>query len=617
MLAERGQGCFFVQRYLLCLLLLAPTLSVTASPLDGHISPYLAMHADDPTQWQLWDKQSLAGANREKRLIFLSSGYFACHWCHVMQRESFRDEEIARILNRAFVPVKVDRELSPDLDGKLIDFARRTRGHAGWPLNVIITPDGYPLMAFVYLEPQRLKEVLLNIERRWQQDATHLSALAKQVAEKLSADPEIHVDPEPNGQGLSVEDLVMQVLEEGDELSGGFGRSSKFPDVPVLGMLLDLHAVSDDQALDEFLRTTLDSMKNRGLRDHIGGGFFRYTVDPDWSVPHFEKMLFDNAQLARLYIRAAGQLKDEGYREAAWDTLRFLLDQMRLQHGGFISSLSAVDQNGVEGGHYLWEDEAFDEILSDRVRSDFEQNWRPYSVVLDDGILLHGWEQDDAGHTAQSLLLQQARAMLQQAQSKRSLVPRDEKVLTAWNGLVLSALAAFVGERDGHELQQRVVMAGEGLKALLLSQMVNREGEPLRFLGQAQSPGLLEDYALLARGLLDWAAVTHDRPLLGQACRLAVAGWSQFYRKDGWLVLKEPLLRYQLSQPLLESGPLPASDAVLFRLLTVQPCQEMLSADQRTMIRQASTAWRYRVAVEPLRYPGMATLLLADVGRSE
>jgi len=277
------------------------------SPLAESPSPYLQMHAEDPVQWQIWDSNALKQAKKQERLIFISSGYFACHWCHVMQRESFQNPEISKILNRSFVAVKVDRELSSVVDQDLIDFVRKTTGHSGWPLQVILLPDGTPLFGFVYIPPERLRHLLLRLEKRWLDNPAEMSRLARNVVKELNEYNKILDQPneDSNGNNLPVD----KFLADADMLSGGFGEQNKFPVTPHLLNGLSLYGV-ENELLKEFLTLTLDNMATLGLHDSVEGGFFRYTIDPDWSTPHFEKMLYDNAQLAQLYLRAGTILQN-------------------------------------------------------------------------------------------------------------------------------------------------------------------------------------------------------------------------------------------------------------------------------------------------------------------
>ncbi|MDH3451434.1 MAG: DUF255 domain-containing protein, partial [Gammaproteobacteria bacterium] len=276
---------------LLCATLFAGLAS--SNELRGNRSPYLAMHGDDPVAWREWGLPALQEARRSGRLLFVTSGYFTCYWCHVMQRESFLDKEVASTLNDNFIPVVVDRELLPALDARLIDFVERTRGAAGWPLNVLITPQGYPLVGITYLPRDTFLQFLHNVRQRWAAERDELSALAKHAAEQIRQQRSAAAE-DPSAKTL-LSAMRRQLESVADDLNGGFGQQNKFPMTPQLFALLRIYAATGDPALGEFLSLTLERMAYRGLNDVIGGGFFRYTVDPDWREPHFEKMLYDNA----------------------------------------------------------------------------------------------------------------------------------------------------------------------------------------------------------------------------------------------------------------------------------------------------------------------------------
>jgi len=292
-------------RVLIFLFILLPVVGHAeyTNTLKGNSSPYLAMHGNDPVKWQQWNSDTVARARKENKLLFVSIGYFACHWCHVMQKESYQATDIAKVLNSEFIPVKVDRELNPALDARMIEFVNRTRGYSGWPLNVFITPEGYPLFGLVYLPHDDFKALVEKLATYWQQDSAGLIADAKLAASELApADIDFTKTNLTDRVDLAGEQFVKRTLIEADQFMGGFGEQSKFPSVPRLDALLRQYKKNPDEKLGKFLKTTLNSMQKYGLNDSLGGGFFRYTVDPQWRVPHFEKMLYDNALLASLYF---------------------------------------------------------------------------------------------------------------------------------------------------------------------------------------------------------------------------------------------------------------------------------------------------------------------------
>jgi len=361
----RVQKAAFITALVMLVGLLTIGMPVSANQLAGHDSPYLAMHGDDPVEWQDWSAEVLARAKKDNKLLFVSIGYFACHWCHVMQRESYQNPQIAKMLNQNFISVKVDRELNPALDARLIDFVQRTRGAAGWPLNVFLTPEGYPLVGLTYLPKDRFLTLLNDLHQQWQQAPAYLTEAAANAAAAMKGEP-----PKPDpalkpGDGKRYQTImVQQALQLGDEMDGGFGEQSKFPMVPQLDSLLSAYQRKNIPQLKYFLTLTLDRMASQGMRDHLGGGFFRYTTDPGWQTPHFEKMLYDNALLSSLYLRAAKIFRRADYELIARDTLDFMLAEMRGPQGAMVASFSAVDDAGVEGGYYLWESETLSKVLT-------------------------------------------------------------------------------------------------------------------------------------------------------------------------------------------------------------------------------------------------------------
>jgi uncharacterized protein YyaL (SSP411 family) len=584
-----------MRHILLFLSLLAPVLfeAVAAEPsprnqLLNHPSPYLAMHGHDPVHWQVWGPAAQQRAVQEGKLLFVSSGYFSCHWCHVMQRESYSNPAIARLLNEHFIAVKVDRELNPALDARLIDFVERTQGYAGWPLNVFITPQGYPLVGMVYLPPDNFKQVLEKLAMQWQQNRAELAQLAREAGAELQAAETGLATPLPAGIGRQFRQLfVSQALTLADELEGGFGQENKFPSVPQLQFLLQIYRQEPDPKLGDFLRITLDNMAQQGLNDQLGGGFFRYTVDPAWQTPHFEKMLYDNALLAGLYLQAAGVFARSAYEQVARRTLDFVLRELRTPQGGFAASLSAVDDKKVEGGYYLWQDRELEQVLNSRELKVARLIWgldKPASLEAGHHLVLARTVDEVAQlmklpvATVSALYASAAGKLLQRRQH-RSL-PRDDKQIAAWNGLLLSALAEAARLDQGEDYRR----AGQGL-ARFVGSGLWRAGELQRAVSRGHSFGQagLEDYAYVARGLFDWFAVSGNRSDLELAQRLVREGWQRFYTPEqGWRRIENPWLRYGAGQSVVEDGVLPSPSASLILASLQKPGwqQDKLLADK-------------------------------------
>ncbi len=539
--------------------------------LQGHPSPYLALHGDDPVAWQEWGPAVLERARRENRLVYVSVGYFSCHWCHVMQRESYKNPVIAQYLNTHFIPVKVDRELEPALDAHLIAFTEATRGVSGWPLNVFLTPEGFPLYAMLYAPPQEFRAAFERLQRLWAKNASKLRELARAAALRP---PSLGQPPVQPARAYA-EKLVAGALAVADLMRGGFGEESKFPSVPQLEFLLAHQAQQVNPKLEAFLRLTLDHMATGGLQDHLGGGFFRYTVDPGWKTPHFEKMLYDNALLARLYLRAARLLKHAPYEAVARRTLDFMLRELRDTSGGFIAALSAVDDRGVEGGYYLW---SLDELKT-LLRSTKFAAFRHAYGLTDPPAFEEGYlpiPQRGAEQVAKALKRKPAevRGWLVSAEHKlfaarqARKLPRDTMLLAGWNGLALAAFAE-AARATGEE---RYRVAARGARDYLMNTLW--DGRALMRAvhgGRAVGAVSLEDYAYVALGLLEWARLTGEREDFRQAAIVAAMAWKRFYGAEGWRLSQKSALAATAGTAVaaIADGPLPSPSAVLIEVSLV------------------------------------------------
>ncbi|MCP5141018.1 MAG: thioredoxin domain-containing protein [Gammaproteobacteria bacterium] len=535
--------------------------------LRDHPSPYLALHGDDPVAWQAWGPAAFDAARADNRLIMVSVGYFACHWCHVMQRESFRDAAIAARLNADYVSIKVDREQHPGIDARLIDFAERTVGRAGWPLNVFLTPDGYPLVAVLYQPPERFAGVVARLSERWRQEPDKLRDLAFAAQTALR-----EVVPEA-GTPVSVATaralLFDTALRHADTLGGGFGQQARFPMSPVLAALLS--GVERDEAPDEireFLITTLDHMAALGLRDHLHGGFFRYTVDPDWHTPHYEKMLYDNAQLAELFVRAARVLARPEYLAVAFDTLDFVLAHMTHPQGGYVSSLSALDAHGHEGGDYLWTRQALREAVDAEAFAMIESVWDLRTPVAGGEGFLPRIASTPA-QVAAALGIDPIEAEVVYERARQTLIaarggyrpPRDDKVIAAWNGLLLRALVAAAGAPGG----DRFAVHADELATFVRAAFDSPDG--LRRLARnATTPATLEDHVFLAAGIDAWSRWRDDPAARRVAQAWLVVAREQFNDGDGWRRDRDQLLRYGDAASALPDDALPSASAEWERL---------------------------------------------------
>lgn len=507
-------------------------MASASNQLAGHPSPYLALHADDPVHWQSWQAGVFAEARAGNRLVLVSVGYFSCHWCHVMQQQSYQDDETAGFLNQNFVSVKVDRELEPDLDQRLITFVEKVRGVAGWPLNVFVTPDGYPLTGFTYLPRDDFLRLLQHIDGEWKQNHLALSASARAFFELELQHSDAQIENQTMSSTALVDAFVAHAMRNADDLQGGFGDTSKFPNVPQLNALIDSMelAQTTDSEIAEFVQLSLDMMASRNLKDHINDGFFRYTTDPDWHTPHFEKMLYDNALLAALYLKANRLWPGKNYATIALQTLDFVEIQLKHPRGGYMSSLSAVDGDNREGGAYLWSREQLTTLLDTSELAQLKQNWVQTPVA--DGFLLR--PASTAKNAAQSIVNRSIQRKLQ-ARGARSM-PVDDKRLASWNAMTLNALTLAT------DVDAR--FAGRA-KALYqkMRELFIVEDTLIRFAGNADiAAAVFEDYAHTANAFLRYGQRFNDAQALELARRLTESAHAVFLQQGRWQAKAQPLI---------------------------------------------------------------------------
>jgi uncharacterized protein YyaL (SSP411 family) len=505
--------------------------------LAGETSPYLLQHAHNPVDWYPWGEEALARAKAEDKPIFLSIGYAACHWCHVMERESFEDEATAAELNRDFVPVKVDREERPDLDQVYMAAVQAMTGSGGWPMSVFLTPDGRPFYGGTYFPnaPRHgmpaFRQVLEGVARAYREQRAEVersgSAIVAAIADasRLGATggpAETHRLPD-----RTVLEAAVAALERTfDPRHGGWGGAPKFPQPMTIEYLLRRAAGgADDGRAVAMARRTLDAMADGGIHDQLGGGFHRYATDAIWLVPHFEQMLYDNAQLARVYVHAWQLTGDRRYREVAVGTLDYLARELLTADGAFAASQDA-DTDGEEGGTFVW--------TADEVRSVLGPDAAPLFLAVYDVTDGGNWEgrtilrrvrSDDematmAGTPAADVAarLASARATLLAARSRRPQPARDDKILAGWNGLALAALADATGALAGsdepadRDAGRRYRSLAETAADLLLDRLRLPDGRLRRSWkdGRASADGVLEDHACLADGLLALYEATFD-----------------------------------------------------------------------------------------------------------
>jgi uncharacterized protein YyaL (SSP411 family) len=483
--------------------------------LSKESSPYLLQHSDNPVNWYPWGPEGLAIAKSEDKPIFLSIGYAACHWCHVMAHESFEDPETAAIMNRYFVNIKVDREVRPDLDSIYMQAVVAMTGQGGWPMSVFLTPDGEPFYGGTYFPPTRrynmpsFREVLLTIARLWRDDRNRLLASGDQISKHLQQDT-AYIQSSVNLEWKELNQAGLKLKQSYDWEYGGWGKAPKFPQPMTIEYLLRCGTRGDNSAVDMAMHA-LYAMSKGGMYDVVGGGFARYSTDNHWRTPHFEKMLYDNAQLALVYLHCWLMTGEHQFRRVCEETLDFLIREMHHHQGGFYSSLDA-DSSGEEGKFYVWSLEEIKVILDSR--DDFHLFTFAYGIStgnnLTDNIILQRVMTDEQiAHQlnlpveAVNRRLYDIHARLLAARFARVRPATDEKILTCWNGLALIAFseAARYLDRDDYKL------TAQRNATFILNKLYN-DGHLLRTWREGQSDdhtsqnAFLEDYAALILGLL-------------------------------------------------------------------------------------------------------------------
>jgi uncharacterized protein len=512
--------------------------------LAGETSPYLLQHKDNPVDWYPWGEEALARARDEDRPILLSVGYAACHWCHVMEHESFEDEETAALMNDHFVNVKVDREERPDLDAVYMDAVVAMTGQGGWPMTVFLTPGGEPFFGGTYFPPAprhglpSFRQVLEAVASAYRERRADVARSAAQLVEAVRSSSDLAPSGEPLTDSVLAE-AVRGLRGSFDPEWGGFGGAPKFPPASALELLLRRGEL-------DMVTTTLDAMAAGGMYDLVGGGFHRYAVDREWLVPHFEKMLYDNALLVPAYLHGWVVTGEERYRRVAEETCEYLLRDLALPEGGFASSQDA-DTEGVEGLTYTWTEA---EGVPAELLRPFEHG---RSIVRGD-------------------LDPELKVRLLEERSRRPQPGRDDKAIAAWNGLTLAALAE-AGRRlpRARQGENRLVRAAQELGNFLLTALSGEDGRLFRTWrnGRASIPGYLEDYADVAHGLLELHVATGELRWLEEANRLARLAVELFADEErgGFFMTAHDAEQLVARKKDLDDNPVPSGNSMLAHVL--------------------------------------------------
>jgi len=499
--------------------------------LSRETSPYLLQHAENPVDWYPWSDEALQRARAEDKPILLSIGYSACHWCHVMAHESFENDEIAALMNRLYINIKVDREERPDLDSIYMTATQLLTGHGGWPMTVFLTPGGKPFYAGTYFPPADrgsmpgFSRILLAVHEAWEQRRTEVAAGADRVAVALQAQFEAMPDEGQLTPGL-LDEAARNLSTQYDRVNGGFGGAPKFPSPMALELLLRVHQRTGAEQALRMVEHTLDTMGRGGIYDQIGGGFHRYAVDAVWLVPHFEKMLYDNALMSHLYTIAWQVTGDPFHRAIATETVDYVLREMTDPDGGFHATQDA-DTEGEEGRFYAWTPSEIRAALDDdplatdvialldvTERGNFEGS-NVLSIARAEDRLR--WREGD---------LAAARQRLFNTRSARVHPGRDDKVLTSWNGMMLRAVATAAWAFDNARYRQAAVANAAFVRDRLWD---GKQLARVWMRGEARIPGYLEDYANFIDGLLATWQATFDPAWVVLADQVSRAMLDEFY----------------------------------------------------------------------------------------
>ena len=541
-------------------------------------SPYLLQHAHNPVDWYPWTDEAFEKAKKENKPVLLSIGYSACHWCHVMERESFENEKIAALMNELFVNIKVDREERPDLDEIYMNAVQMLTGRGGWPMTMFLTPEGKPFYGGTYFPPEDRQgmpgfpRILQGVAQAYRERPADVEKSVAQILETLHHMAESQPSENDFAPGIIAESCE-KIARAYDSESGGLGHAPKFPNPGVYELFLRYYSESGDERYLTMVAQTLSKMAQGGIYDHVGGGFHRYSVDAKWLVPHFEKMLYDNAQLLRIYSQAYLITREPLYKTVVEESAGYLLREMHQPEGGFYSTQDA-DSEGDEGKFFVWTLAEIDALLG---AEDGEVFARMYDVTeegnFEEKNILHPILTVDQANkffrkekSEIEALIARTKEKLFTAREKRIKPFRDEKIIAAWNGLLLSGLAEAIkitGASSCLEASRRTV-------EFIFGRMF-RDGYLLHVYkdGQAKLRGYLDDYAFVALGLLDLYEVLLDRSLIVRAMELADIMLREFWDERGGGLFytgksHEPLI--SSAKPVFDAS-IPSGNAIAAQLL--------------------------------------------------
>lgn len=540
-------------------------------------SPYLLQHAHNPVDWYPWGEEATAKALENQQLMIVSIGYAACHWCHVMEQESFEDSAVAHLMNENFVSIKVDREERPDVDAIFMDAALMTSGRTGWPLNAIALPDGRPIFAATYFPKEDWIKMLETFNELYQRDPQQVLNMAAQVGQGVSQMhyAELVNDAPAFSRGL-VDSATTYLMSQADTEYGGLKGAPKFPLPVVQELMLTYGSLTQDQEMLDWVHLTLNNMRKGGLYDHLGGGFARYSVDSVWHVPHFEKMLYDNAMLVSLYSRAYRQRPDSQYQIVVRETLDFIQREMTDSLGGFYSSLDA-DSEGEEGNFYTWKEKDLFKAVgrrADAFKDYFNVsplgNWQERRE--DKLNILHITDEPREVARRQGLtdqefwnVIEVSKTLLRKERADRERPRLDDKQLTSWNGLMIEAYAEAYRTFGEEEYLEKAIQAAEFIQ----SELTTEEGGLYHSWrnGEAYIEGFASDYAFMIQAYLALYQATFDEEWLTRAAGLMDYTLEHFFDENtGMFYLNEQDDQLPITRPReMSDNVLPAANSALAR----------------------------------------------------
>jgi len=573
-----------------------PTEHKYTNALIDETSPYLLQHAHNPVDWRAWSQQALEDAKKENKLVLISIGYSSCHWCHVMEEETFEDEEVAKLMNENFINIKVDREERPDVDQIYQTFVQLIDSNSGWPLNVIVLPNGKPLYGGTYHTKEQWTEVLSKIGDMYKNDPKKAGEYADMVAAGIQ---ETNIISPVKDSEVPMDVIVKNAIEtwkpNWDLEWGGDKGAEKFM-VPVnLDFLLDYALLNEDELAKAHVKNTLDKMIMGGVYDHIGGGFFRYSTDEEWKVPHFEKMLYDNAQLVSLFSKAYQVFKDPKYHKVVLETIAFLERDMKNDAGGYFAALDA-DSEGEEGKFYIWEEEELKNILG----TDFERFSKYYNIAPEhlwkESYVLFKREEDqefakknDISPTDLGEAKENWKKQLLEARVKRPRPNVDDKIITSWNALLING---YVDAYQAFGNEDLLTKATEIFSFLKENSYEDNELVHTYKEGSRKENGFIEDYAFLMNASLNLYAATFNKKYYDFAQELNATANKDF-SDDG-----SPMYRYNKDQELIskiiktDDGVLPSPNSMmahnLFLIGHIEYNPELLEKSKRMFLSMSS-----------------------------